>query len=312
MGKGPFMLSLALGAVLALGSHSAQADENAKLVIEGQELVTKTKAPAHLLDNLDEVYSGWVFRSNETQALQLDDFENPAFVFMDQAADAYETAEGTSEKACSDCHADVEDFKGLRASMPRVKNGKLQTMEDQINQCRTEQMGAEPWKWSGKSMQSMVALIGVQSRGMPVNVKIDGDAKPFWEQGKEIYYTRHGQLNMACASCHEDNYGNNIRADHLSQGQLNGFPTYRLKNAKLNSVHARLFGCIRDVRATPYKVGSDEFRALELYVSSRGNGLSVETPAVRTNDFTPAPDRAGVFLLSIFTHSDMYYFLQDD
>jgi sulfur-oxidizing protein SoxA len=281
MGKGPFLLSLALGAVLALGSHSAQADEDAKLVIEGQELVTKTEAPAHLQENLDEIYSGWVFRSSETQALQLDDFENPAFVFIDQAVDVFETAEGTAEKACSDCHADVEDFKGLRASMPRVKDGKLQTMEDQINQCRTEQMGAKAWGWSSTQMQSMVTLVGLQSRGMPMNVTIDGDAKPFWEQGKEIYYTRHGQLNMSCSNCHEDNYDNNIRADHLSQGQINGFPTYRLKNAKLNSVHDRFKGCIRDVRAEPYKVGSDAFRALELYVSSRANGLSIETPAVR-------------------------------
>lgn len=281
MGKRPFLLSLTASACFALASFAAQADESASLVIDGEELVIKTKAPAHLQENLDEIYSGWVFRSDETQALQLDDFDNPAFVFLDQARDAYELVEGSAEKSCANCHENVEDFKGLRAKMPRVVDGKVQTMEDQINTCRTEQMGAEPWKYSGGQMQSMVALIGLQSRGMPMNVKIDGDAKPFWEKGKEIYYTRHGQLNMACSNCHEDNYGNNIRADHLSQGQLNGFPTYRLKNAKLNAVHSRLFGCIRDVRAEPYKVGSDELRALELYVSSRSNGLSVETPSVR-------------------------------
>lgn len=281
MTRGPLLLPLAAVASLAFSIQTGMADETASLVIDGQEFVTKTKAPAHLQDNLDEIYSGWVFRSDETQALQLDDFDNPAFVFIDQAMEEFENKDGAAGKACADCHENVEDFKGLRASMPRVKNGKLQSMEDQVNQCRTEQMGAEPWKWSGATMQSMVAMIGLQSRGMPMNVKIDGEAKPFWEKGKEIYYTRHGQLDMACANCHEDNYGNNIRADHLSQGQLNGFPTYRLKNAKLNSIHARLFGCIRDVRATPYKVGSDEFRALELYVSSRANGLTVETPSVR-------------------------------
>jgi L-cysteine S-thiosulfotransferase len=31
----------------------------------------------------------------------------------------------------------------------------------------------------------------------------------------------------------------------------------------------------------PYAIGSPEFVALELYVASRGNGLSVEGPAVR-------------------------------
>ena len=72
-----------------------------------------------------------------------------------------------------------------------------------------------------------------------------------------------------------------IRADHLSQGQTNGFPTYRLKNSKLNSIHGRFLGCVRDTRATPYEEGSDEFKALELYLASRGQGLSIETPSVR-------------------------------
>jgi L-cysteine S-thiosulfotransferase len=43
--------------------------------------------------------------------------------------------------------------------------------------------------------------------------------------------------------------GKMIRADHLSQGQVNGFPTYRLKNAGLVSLHNRFRGCIRDTRA---------------------------------------------------------------
>ena len=80
-------------------------------------------------------------------------------------------------------------------------------------------------------MAGMVGLIGLQSRGMTVDVAINGPASSMWEKGKELYYQRVGQLDMSCSNCHEDNYGNMIRADHLSQGQINGFPTYRLKNA---------------------------------------------------------------------------------
>ncbi len=127
----------------------------------------------------------------------------------------------------------------------------------------------------------MVALIYHQSRGLPMNVAIDGPAAEMWEQGKEMYYTRYGQLELSCANCHEDNWGNMIRADHLSQGQTNGFPTYRLKQTALISKHNRFKGCIRDTRAETFKPGSPEFIALELYVASRGNGLSVEGPSVR-------------------------------
>jgi sulfur-oxidizing protein SoxA len=259
----------------------AVAQDNSTLIVEGETFVTETDAPAYL-ENLSTIYSGWRFRTPETQALQLDDFENPAMIFVDQALDLWETVDGTEGHSCASCHTNgPEEFAGLHASMPKVVNGKLVVMEDLINSHRQEVMGAEPWKWSGNDMQAMVALIGLQSRGMPMNVAIDGDAAPFWEQGKDMYYTRYGQLELSCANCHEDNYGNMIRADHLSQGQVNGFPTYRLKQAKLISRHNRFRGCIRDTIGETFAEGSDEFRALELYVASRGNGLDIETPAVR-------------------------------
>ncbi|TNF64309.1 MAG: sulfur oxidation c-type cytochrome SoxA, partial [Rhodobacteraceae bacterium] len=56
---------------------------------------------------------------------------------------------------------------------------------------------------------------------------------------------------------------------------------YRLKNTRLNNAHDRFRGCIRDTRGETFSVGSPEFVALELYVASRGNGLSVEGPSVR-------------------------------
>jgi len=259
---------------------STHADETATLSIEGQDFTIQTAAPAHA-ENLDEVTSGWIYRAKETRALQLDDFDNPGFVFIDKAIDLWNKVDGTEDKSCASCHENVEDFAGLRTTLPRAEGGELVTMEDLVNDCRTERMGAEPWKYSGGKMTGITALIGLQSRGLPMNVAIDGEAAEFWEKGKELYYTRVGQLDMSCSNCHEDNYDTMIRADHLSQGQTNGFPTYRLKNAKLNSTHARFKGCMKNIRAQPYKVGGDEFKSLELYIASRGQGLSVETPSVR-------------------------------
>ena len=60
------------------------ADDN--LVInEDIEIVTRTAAPAHLSDVMDEVMSGWLFRGEETRAMQLDDFDNPGMIFVEQA-----------------------------------------------------------------------------------------------------------------------------------------------------------------------------------------------------------------------------------
>ncbi len=270
-------------ALAILASSAVQADENAKLVINGEiEIVTQTDAPAHI-EGLSEIRSGWTFRSSETQALQMDDFENPGMIFVDEAIEAFNTVEGTEGNSCASCHENPESLVGARAEYPKWNDQaeEIRTMAMQINGCRTEQMGAEAWKYDGGDMLNMEALIASVSRGLPMSVAIDGPAEAAYALGEELYYTRHGQLDLSCANCHEENYDNYIRADHLSQGHINGFPTYRLKNAKLNGVHSRFKGCIRDTRAETYGVGSEEFIALELYLAARGNGLSVEGPSVR-------------------------------
>jgi len=280
-----FRAFTAIAALLvAPAAFAGGADDDVLILNDEIEMVTKTAAPAHLQDAMDEIISGWHFRKDETQAQQMDDFENQGMIFVDQAMDQWETVEGTEGNSCATCHSDpAETMVGVAATYPKWNDAteEVRTLQMQMNGCRTTQMGAEPWKYDAGIAVSMEAMITSHSRGLPVNVAIDGPAASMWEKGKELYYTRTGQLELSCASCHEENYGNFIRADHLSQGQINGFPAYRLKNAKLNGVHSRFKGCVRDTRAHTYSTGSEEFIALELYVKSRGNGLSVEGPSVR-------------------------------
>ena len=274
-----------MGAAAIVGSTAlalaGPGPDEDKLIIDGQELVTEVAAPEDL--PFDTIYSGWRFRSDATQALEADDFENPAMVAVEYGIELWEMPAGASGKSCADCHGDVESLAGLRANMPRWNEaaGEPWTLEDYINWSITEHQGAEKWKWESPEMLAMTALVGLQSRGMPMTVQTDGPMAEWVARGKELYYTRVGQLDMACNQCHEDNYGNMIRADHLSQGNVNGFPTYRFKWQGLGSLHRRFSGCMKNIRATPYKRGSDEFTALEIYLVSRGAGLSIETPAVR-------------------------------
>ena len=272
----------AVGTFAFVSSIAVAGPDNNELVVEGQKMVTMVKGAKG--GPLDEVYSGWRFRKGLTQKIQTDDFENPGFSFVDIGEAKWSEVDGTKGKACESCHNDAsKSMKGVRAQMPKW-NASLKkplTLEQTVNNCREKNMGAKPWKWESNEMLGMTAYIGLQSRGMPVNVKTDGEMSPWISKGKDIYYKKVGQLDMSCANCHEDNYGKMIRADHLSQGQINGFPTYRFKWQKMGSIHRRFKGCMKNIRATPYKVGGDEFVALELYVASRGQGLSVETPAVR-------------------------------
>jgi sulfur-oxidizing protein SoxA len=274
----------AIAALLAAPAFAGGADDDV-LTIDGQEMMSKVAASPTLAETgIDTAISGWHFREDDTQAMQMDTFDNPAMIAVDQALDAWNTVEGTADKSCASCHGTPEEsMAGVRPVYPKWNEaaGEMRTLAMQINTCRTENLGAEAYKYDGAEMTAMEALITVQSTGMPVDVAVDGPAAEFFEKGKEIYYTRYGILELSCANCHEQNYGNYIRADHLSQGQINGFPTYRLKNAGLVQTHNRFRGCIRDTRAETFSVGSPEFVALELYVAARGNGLSIEGPAVR-------------------------------
>lgn len=259
------------------------AQDSESLTIDGETLASRVKAPEGSPLG-SELISGWHYRTRETQALELDDFQNPAFLWVEQGEGLWPTVDGSAGKSCQSCHGDAsESMKGVRAAMPKWNEaaGKPQTLEQHVNLCRTERMGAEAWKWESDQMLGMTAYVGLQSRGMPVHVQQDGPMASWVDRGKQIYYTRFGQLDLSCANCHEDYNSKFIRADKLSQGHTNGFPTYRLKWQKPGSIHRRLKGCINDTRATPYDIGSDELIALELYVATRGDGLAVETPAVR-------------------------------
>jgi len=228
--------------------------------------------------------SGYTYATKETQSIQDDDLANPAFLWLDEGADLWNKVEGKAGKSMRTAWQVAGEYAneaGVSYPKYNAKLGKMQSLEQRINQLRTEVMGAKPYKWESKQMLSMTIYIRNMSKGKPMSVSIDGPAVPFFNAGKKFFEEKRGQLAMSCMNCHEENNGNMIRANTLSEGQSNGFPTYRLKWQKPGSIHRRFRGCNKQVRSKPYGYGSDEYVNLELYVAWRGRGLSVETPSVR-------------------------------
>ena len=235
-----------------------------------------------------EHYSGYVWATPETRALQDDDFSNPGMIWVDTGIAEWSKKAGKANKSCQDCHGDVENMKGVAVQYPMMDektNDSLINLEMRIQRCQTDNQQTEkPWKWESDQLLGMTALVTMQSRDLPVQSRAndpDPDIQKFMAKGKEFYYTRRGQLDLACKHCHEDNPGNLIRAETLSQGQTNGFPTYRLKWQKLGSLHRRFRGCNDNIRAAKLPNGSPEYLALELYLRDRGVGLPIEGPDVR-------------------------------
>ncbi|NQU61634.1 MAG: sulfur oxidation c-type cytochrome SoxA [Rhodospirillales bacterium] len=265
-------VGLLIGAALVVGLSA----------IGGSAIAAKKKGWGKY--QVDDRRSGYTYTAKETIAIQDDELGNPASLWLDEGQALWSKKDGKAGKACATCHKDAATtMKGVATSYPKYskKTGKMQNVEQRINQCRTENMQAKPFKYESKQMLSMTIYVKNQSHGMPMDVSVDGPAVPFFEAGKKFYFQRRGQLDMSCANCHVDNPGNMIRANKLSQGQGNGFPTYRLKWQKPGSLHRRFRGCNKQVRAKPYGYGSDEYTNLELYLGWRARGLPVETPSVR-------------------------------
>ncbi len=118
-------------------------------------MTVRADAPPYV-EGLDEILSGWLFRSDETQDLQMDDFDNPGMLFVEQAAEVWDTEMGAEGKSCASCHGDVEEgMKGVRAVYPKWNEeaGEVHTLEMQVNDCLTERMGAEAWDYIGSDDQ---------------------------------------------------------------------------------------------------------------------------------------------------------------
>ncbi|OYY59927.1 MAG: sulfur oxidation c-type cytochrome SoxA [Rhizobiales bacterium 35-66-30] len=104
---------------------------------------------------------------------------------------------------------------------------------------------------------------------------------PFRENGRRLFERRMGQLDLACASCHDDNWRGRLGGSPITQGQPNGYPIYRLEWQALGSLQRRMRNCMVGVRAEPYDLSAPEYVDLELYLMSRATGLPMEAPAVR-------------------------------
>ncbi|MFN3233594.1 MAG: sulfur oxidation c-type cytochrome SoxA [Alphaproteobacteria bacterium] len=230
-----------------------------------------------------DVVSGYTFLTPETQAQQDDDFLNPGFLWIDRGADLFASAEGVS-RACVACHTENDmSLQGAAAGYPAIdeQTGALVNLEGRINLCRSRHQDAAPLDDESEDLLSLTAYVAHLSRGQPVAVSLTGRLQPYYDKGRDYFFTRRGQLNLSCHHCHDLNWGRQLRGDTISQGHGNGFPTYRLEWETLGSLHRRFRDCDAGVRAEPKAYGSEDYTALELYLAIRGAGLPIETPAVR-------------------------------
>jgi L-cysteine S-thiosulfotransferase len=233
---------------------------------------------------LSERRSGYELMAPETRAIQDDDTANPATLSVLDGEALWNRKAGTAGRACTDCHGDARtSMKGVAARYPAFSaaRGRPVNIEQQINICRTERQQAIPLPFESKDMLALSVYVARQSRGMPIEVKVDARSQPFLDAGRATFNRRQGQLNLACAQCHDDNWGKRLAGNTIPQGHPTGYPLYRLEWQSLGSLQRRLRNCLIGMRAEPYAYDSPEYVDLEFYLMWRARGMTMETPAVR-------------------------------
>jgi sulfur-oxidizing protein SoxA len=187
-------------------------------------------------------------------------------------------------KSYGDCFANKGI--GVRQNYPYFdeKEGKVITLELALNRCR-EANGEAPYSYLKDEMASLTAYMAFTSRDKKMDIKIPNDPRALeaYENGKRYFYTRRGQLNFSCATCHVQSPGEHIRAEILAPalGIMNAMPIYRSEWSGMGTTSRRFLTCNSQTRAIPLEPQSDEYRDLEYYLSYVSNGLPISGPGAR-------------------------------
>jgi sulfur-oxidizing protein SoxA len=161
--------------------------------------------------------------------------------------------------------------------------GKVVTLHDVVNDCRVAN-GEEPYKVNDmKTMGTLDTYLRSLSDGMIMNIKVEGPkATAAYEDGKKTFFSRKGQLNFACSSCHVQNAGTRLRSELISPavGQAGHWPVFR-GGDNLFTLQRRYEGCFKSVRAVSAPQGSATLNNLEYFHSALSNGMPMKANVFR-------------------------------
>ena len=228
--------------------------------------------------------SGLDYMSPALQALQRDDAQNPAMLWVQDGAALWQAPAGKLGKSCASCHGDAhQSMAGVAARYPAWdgRSGAALNLHGRINACRQQHQQAPALAPDHADALALAAYLGLQSRGQPVTPPDDARLAPLRQQGQALWQQRLGQLNLACLHCHDQRAGQKLGGAAIPQGHATGYPSYRLEWQGLGSLQRRLRGCVVGVRAEPWAPDAPEWLALEAWLAQRAAGMAVETPALR-------------------------------
>lgn len=175
---------------------------------------------------------------------------------------------------------------GIAQDYPKFdpETGRVVTLGIAINRCRVAN-GEKKLSLTKGDLADIVAYMTSTSDGKPIDVVVPNDKRALaaYQRGKEYFYSRRGQLNFSCASCHVQEAGMKLRGQYLAPalGMTASFPLYRSKWGDMGTLVRRFIGCNGKVRSEPEKADSTAYRDLAYFLTYMSNGLPVAGPGAR-------------------------------
>ncbi len=229
-----------------------------------------------LVAQADERRSGRDTMSPALRALQADDAQHPAQLALALGRELW----NAGARSCANCHGEPEAMRGAATRYPAFDEGLVDLL-GRIQRCRVRHQQQPAWPSEAEPLLALTALVAQQSRGLPLQPPRGPELDAAAAQGRRLYNTRLGALNLACAQCHDERAGQRLGGSLIPQAHVDDYPVYRLEWQSLGSLQRRLRGCLSGVRARVWNWDSAELLALEVWLSRRSAGMTAQPPGVR-------------------------------
>jgi sulfur-oxidizing protein SoxA len=154
---------------------------------------------------------------------------------------------------------------------------RVVTLEMAVNQCLKTHGQALYEPADPATMGALVAFVRSLADGQKVAVRVPAAAEEKFEAGRRLYFTRMGQRNFACASCHVQLAGKRYDDVTLSPARGQAARAFGARDGRALTLQARMRECLERMGAAPFAAGSDELNHLEYYLTSLSNGQPLDT-----------------------------------
>ena len=158
---------------------------------------------------------------------------------------------------------------------------RVVTFEMAVNQCLKVNGEALLEPGDAETMGALTAYARSLSDGQKVNVRVTAAAGERFEEGRRLYFTRLGQRNFACASCHVQAAGKRYDGMLLVPATLQGASWPRGREGRAVTLQMRMRECLERMGAAAFPFGAEELNNLEYFLSYLSNGAAMKAATTR-------------------------------